>query len=595
MSEMHRILLRQLNKVGLSLSEPPKDFALWQKFLNRVSKSYRDEEQHRYMVDRASRLSGNEVQTLYEKINEERNVIRNLLSDGVFVTTENWRCKSANDKVFAILDMNRGGCLCQGDCELPPLDELLEFLDYDRKPITWEQIKETLLRQRLFTLDMGFVITPEKKCLPISVTINPIYYAGELTGYIAMLRDVSERLQITQALENAKGLAEEANHRKSMFLANMSHEIRTPMNGIIGMQQLLQMSELNDAQGQYVDASLFSANKLLKIINDILDQSKIEAGKLDVEAVSFHLRHELETAIRLWSSNCQSKNINFNFYIDDSVPDVVKGDPTRLNQVLTNLLGNAYKFTMPMGDIKFRVSATELADESYRLDFSIKDSGVGISDAEIEHIFDSFAQADVSTTREFGGSGLGLSISRQLIQLMGGDVYVSSEKNKGTLFTFYVFMKAGDLQSCAAEEDAENIKFQQDKFSGKVLVAEDNTINAMVVERLLKKLGVTVDVVVNGEQALDAVKKYDYHLILMDCNMPVLDGYQATEKIRRWESEKGVAADSTSHLPIMAVTANAFKEDEIKCREHGMDDHLAKPITVEALVEKLQRWLPARG
>ena len=391
----------------------------------------------------------------------------------------------------------------------------------------------------------------------------------------------SELEQVATDALMAKDEAEAANKSKSQFLANMSHEIRTPLNSVLGMADFLANSELKPDQQRSAEVMKQSSTLLLRIINDILDFSKIESGKLNLSTETFNCRELLNESFDLLKLEAQSKGLKYRLQQTTEIPESLIGDPIRLSQILVNLLGNAIKFTA-QGEVTLSVSCKSLADSKVRLYCEITDTGIGIDPNKLSLIFDAFSQADNTMTRIYQGTGLGLAISKQLIQLMNGQIGVNSQLGIGSTFWFWVDLKKSKTSSKSIKNKTNY------RFKAKLLVAEDYPTNQMVVQRFLEDLGCTVELVNNGFEAVKAIKKTKYDLVFMDCQMPFMDGYQATQEIRQHEA----TANTSEHIPIIALTAHALTEDEAKCKEAGMDGWVTKPFTRQDLSKVLQKWLP---
>ncbi|MEO0326921.1 MAG: ATP-binding protein, partial [Myxococcota bacterium] len=438
----------------------------------------------------------------------------------------------------------------------------------------------------------------------VDIEVRPLRdETGALTHFVAVQQDVTERRRAeadraetltalrdkklrleaqAKALRAARDEAMNASRVKSQFLANMSHEIRTPMNGVLGMLALAEQTDLPAEAVDYVQTARSSAEALLTIINDILDLSKIEAEKLEIERVPFRLTEELTALRGVFDAGARQRGLRLEFSVDAGVPSTVLGDPVRLRQVLTNLVGNALKFTSE-GEVVVHVS-TDPAAPGTHLRFAVRDTGVGIPEEKQKQVFAAFTQADGSTTRKYGGTGLGLAICARLVQLMGGELRVESAPGEGSTFSFGCRLPATD----AVPAGRSHLPPKTPLPALHLLVAEDNAVNALVARKLLEKAGHRVTLVTDGREAVAAVREApaDFDACLMDMQMPEMDGLEATRAIRRFEHE-----EERPRIPIVALTANAMKGDDAACLAAGMDAYVTKPVRIKDVEDALRRVL----
>ncbi|MFN0300531.1 MAG: ATP-binding protein [Burkholderiales bacterium] len=501
---------------------------------------------------------------------------------GYLTLNEDSTILEANLAAAALLGVERQRALGQKFTRFiePTTQDAFYLHQRSTVPGSPKQTLELLLRD---TGGKAMTVQMDMACVRNTLTAS-------LSWYVAM-SDVSERKRNEEAMHQALQQAEFANQAKSQFLANMSHEIRTPLNGVLGMTELLLDTKLDAEQQGFAHIARRSGEALLGILNDVLDLSKIEAGKLEIEAVPFELGQVAKDVITLFAERARRKGLELLCQIDDDVPAHAIGDPVRLTQIVTNLVGNAIKFT-DTGAVSVHVQVAGAphaeASADWMIRFAIRDTGIGLNESARSRLFQPFSQGDASVTRRFGGAGLGLAISRQLVEAMGGTIELDSTEGKGSLFQFTV--RLGKCEATFVQRAANATEKQVNTLHARVLLAEDNPINQLMASRLLRQLGCEVEVAQNGLEAVTSAAAGKCDLILMDWQMPELDGLEATVRIREQEASERPG----TRVPVIVVTANALKGDRERCIAAGVDDYLAKPFSKLQLQEMLARHLPQR-
>jgi len=411
----------------------------------------------------------------------------------------------------------------------------------------------------------------------VHIEIKPIFENGLLTHYIAVQKDITDLKEVEEKLREAKEIAETANEAKNRFLAITSHEIRTPLNIILGMSKILLETELSETQHKYLSGIKSASQNLLLIINDLLDISKIEAGKLQLESIEFNLKEVMDDAITFQKIKAKEKGIDLILDYDDSISESLIGDPFRLNQILLNLLTNALKFT-EKGSVSLLCKLIFETEIENQIQIQIIDTGIGIDQKKIDSIFDSFTQEDISITRKYGGTGLGLTITKQLIDLFNGKISVSSDKTKGTTFTILVSFRKS-IKNLTVDSQLDEFK----SLKGiKLLLAEDNELNQIIALAYLNRWEIETDTAFNGVEAINMIKGKEYDIILMDIQMPVMDGIKATQIIRN---------ELKMDTPIIALTAHALNEEKEKYMLSGLNDYITKPIDENRLYNAILNQL----
>ena len=401
---------------------------------------------------------------------------------------------------------------------------------------------------------------------------------GEVHGSIGIHWDITEMKQLEFELKGARHKAEESSKAKAMFLANMSHEIRTPLNGIVGMAEQLAQSQLDADQRYFVDIMRSASSTLLSIINDVLDISKIESGKFSIETTPFNLNETIRRTLSIFGEKAKQTNVSLDIELMDDRGIMHLGDPHRLSQVLFNIVGNAMKFTQA-GYVRVTSHLARGENDICLVSFSIEDTGVGMDMAYLTKVFEAFTQEDASVTRKFGGSGLGLSIARNIVHIMGGTIEIESEKGKGTRVNIRIPMRISNEKT---KQDIVEITDLQKSLKGlRILAVEDNELNRMVLQVILKKCEVVLTIAHNGQEAIDLIQQQEFDLVLMDVQMPVVDGLEATKYIRN---------ELKMTIPIIGLSANAMREEVEICKQAGMNDYLVKPYSERVLVEIMKKW-----
>jgi CheY-like chemotaxis protein len=447
-------------------------------------------------------------------------------------------------------------------------------------------ISAAALKRSLSGKDVKDVIKRKGKFY--EVMYSPMLnHDDEIIGVMGVATDVTLHKLAEEQLLTEKSIAEETARIKQQFLANMSHEIRTPMNGIIGLSDIMLRTKLDEEQKKYIQSIINCSDNLLVIINDILDLSKIEAGRMTIEKMPFHLHDIIENSLSMFSGIASKKNIKLSAVCSDNVPQFLVGDSVRLSQVLNNLIDNALKFT-PSGEVALNVSCAIETPDNASLVFTVQDSGIGISKENCETIFESFTQASSDTARKYGGTGLGLTIVRKLLEMQGGSISLNSIEGKGSAFTFNIsYPKATEKEIESLRRTSSTVAIP-DLSNLHVLIAEDNEMNRMIIQKHFKDWKIKFKVAENGNEVVELVKQHTFDLILMDIQMPIMDGYDATKIIRN------TLPQQKAGVPIIAVTAHATNTERVKCLEAGMNDYLSKPFRSEDLLKKICGFMDGR-
>ena len=462
-------------------------------------------------------------------------------------------------------------------------------------PEEWKVIRSLNIRQSGFKHHMETkAVRKDGTIIDVDLSVNILKdEKGKIVGSVGMLQDITERKRSDEMILQAKLAAEEANNAKSVFLAKMSHEVRTPMNAIIGMIDLTLDTPLTDEQKDNLKVAKDAADNLLSLINDILDLSRAQAGKVVIEEIEINVPDIVKNVCKGLMIIARNKGVDVVWSIDQEIPRLLIGDPVRLRQVIVNLVNNAIKFTHK-GKVLVNVKMKSLTDKDCELVFEVVDSGIGISPKNLPHIFDVFTDAHNTTARRYGGTGLGLAICKKIVEMMGGSFEVESKEGTGSTFRFNIifgfkpdmFGKLGNEQKTRSETVVSSVPPELHNL--RILLAEDNTVNQRIAVRILEKLGWKITAVNNGQEVLDILNKQSFDVILMDDNMPLLTGIETTQVIRREEQQTGL------HVPVIAMTANAMAGDREKYLATGMDGYVSKPIDRNLLYEEIVNLVTQR-
>ncbi len=544
----------------------------------------------RYISIRTDITEQKEMEVAAIKAEEWQKTILNSLGDGVYTLNKNGCVTYLNAEAERMLGWKFA------ELNGKNIHEIIHYHRADGTHLVAEEcpILLSMLDNKIYRSNDEVFFHKDGSCIQVSMVGAPLLEDEQLIGSVACFRDISSQKMIQEQLTHAKDAAEQASRLKSDFLSTMSHEIRTPMNGIIGMTDLLLDTQLDEEQLEFATIVKNSSNALLEIINDILDLSKIEAGQLEIEHIPFSLHQVLEDSTNMISTRAHEKSLALISYIDPQIPSRLLGDPMRLRQILLNFLSNAVKFTAT-GTVRVNAILLKQTNSTAWIRFEISDNGIGISSEARQRLFQPFSQADSSTTRKYGGTGLGLSICKNLAELMSGKIGVNSVLNEGSTFWMELPLDiAAQMPNFDAVPGtkhgnvihrAVNILAPAHQFH--LLLVEDNGVNQKIAIRLLAKMGCAVDVANNGQEAVDILTTKSYDLVLMDCQMPVMDGFETTRAVRKCEMET-----SKNRTPIIAMTANAMQGDKARCLDAGMDDYVSKPINTTLLQAVLKKWLP---
>lgn len=573
---MHKLLERQVKKLKRKAKDG--EFPL-DALLDIISAAYEEADEERRKKDHTVSTLTDELTALNKKIKDDAesyiSAIMENVVDGILTFDVEGKILSVNSAAQKILNCNESDILGKGmDIFFPPSD--VDAAESFRVAI------DSMIQGRSTShASESIAKRLDDSTFPMDLSISKMVGSSN-TIFITIIKDITERIEFQKALIDAKEKAEAAAIAKTNFLSTMSHEIRTPMNAVIGLTNLLIQEGPRADQLDNLNILKFSGENLLVLINDILDFNKIEAGRVEFEEIDFSLKTVANTIKEALGVKAKEKGIGLRIYMDSSLPEVVVGDPTRLSQILNNLIGNAVKFT-EKGKVTVDIALQSEDEESICIDFEVQDTGIGIPPDKIDNVFESFTQSNSTITRKYGGTGLGLSITRKLVELQGSSIKLESEVGVGSTFSFSLNVKKSQ-RSSIEENLTSNAPLVESLLGVRILLVEDNRVNQMVATKFLGYWGIEVDLAETGLEATEMVLEKDYDLVLMDLHMPVMDGYTATKIIRAYEDEK------YKKLPIMALTASVLQPSQKGVKEAGMTDFVSKPFKPEELNRKIAKY-----
>jgi PAS domain S-box-containing protein len=608
----HRLLERQLKKY---LPGYPEVSAEWEALLSAVSNSYDHSDNDRLLMETAMRESSDELMSKKEAVNQmlarQSHVLETLkeaastlfpdrpslenedllqLADvvqeeiGKRQIAETRKAQSDQRLLDIIESLNLGMARYDLEGRLTQVEpRFAEIFERKEDEMIGLRSSDFSVRHDLetgspieFYLTSKVFESPYRKSSGeltwMLCTTAPLFdEAGRVEGGVIVVFDISARKKLEQEMIEARKAAEAGLELRKTILANVSHELRTPVNAIVGMSALLASTSLNDQQREYLKTMRFSSDGLLVLIDDLLDVSRIEAGKVELEELEFSMQENFSELTKSLRLRAEEKGLLFEWNLDERIAPRLLGDVHRLNQIITNLIGNAIKFT-PQGKVRLEITQVGESNEMQGIRFSVIDTGIGIAAERQTAVFQAFAQEDNSTTRKYGGTGLGLSISKRIVEMMGGELKLTSEKNAGTTFSFEVQLKKSAEGSVVVKEFKPNLE------GSRILLVEDNKVNQFLANALLKSWNAQVDISEDGLDALDRMRNVNYDLVLMDLQMPIMDGFEATEQIRN---------ELNSKVPIIGLSANALNGERERSLEKGMNEYVSKPFQPEVLYDKI--------